>query len=250
MTKRLKAGLLFSLSFLFFIASSKAQKEQLDPDIFQGLISIVIEENDSLEFVPPDLEELVTDYYAEAIIPESVANDVLSYLTGIYSEHGYHDSGSWESGKNFGNGRSYVNNYVPYKGELPDYNQNDFIMPANGRLTSVYGYRPRFKRFHRGIDISLNSGDTVRCVLPGIVSKTGYEIGGYGKYVVVSHSGGIDTLYGHLYISSVVPGQKMMAGEAIGLGGTTGNATGPHLHFETRYRGVPIDPIPWFNIHP
>lgn len=127
-------------------------------------------------------------------------------------------------------------------------NSGDFIIPVEGHLTSCYGYRKKFKRFHKGIDVALHKGDTVRCALPGTVRKTGYEKKGYGRYVVVSHGGDVETLYGHLMVCMVNPGQKVEAGEALGLGGTTGNATGPHLHFETRYRGVAYDPVSWFNI--
>ena len=191
--------------------------------------------------VPFDLAEIVRDYYAEATVPASTANGVLDYLTSAYSEHGYYDKGSWTPKRG-------TVRYVPFTGTLPEYEAKDFRMPVDGHLTSSYGYRSKFRRFHRGIDISLNLGDTVACALPGVVTATGYETGGYGRYVVVSHAGGVETLYAHLIHSIVKPGQEIEAGDPIGLGGITGNATGPHLHFETRYRGVAIDPIPWFNL--
>lgn len=177
---------------------------------------------------------------------KTITTGVLSYLSGVYSDHGYSESGNW--GKSVKSpGRSYMN-YYTVREILPKYSPEDFIIPAEGCLTSGYGYRPRFGRFHHGIDVAINSGDTVICSLPGIVSKTGYDTGGYGRYALVSHDGGVETLYGHLQICLVSPGQKIKAGEAIGLGGSTGNATGPHLHFETRYRGVAIDPVSWFNL--
>lgn len=192
--------------------------------------------------IPEDLLELVCDYYSDGSVPLGNPSGVLSYLTGIYSEHGYHDSGNWAKKTH---DRTV---YIPYSGNLPEYTETDFQMPVEGRLTSIYGYRPKFGRFHRGVDLALNTGDTVKCALPGVVTRTGYETGGYGRYVVVVHSGGVETLYGHLSCSLVTPGQNMKAGDAIGLGGITGNATGPHLHFETRYRGVAIDPLSWFNL--
>lgn len=208
---------------------------QPQEDILLDLVDVVANPNDTVVVLPLDLAEIVSEYYAEAVVPESVATDVLNYLTGVYSHHGYHETGNW------GKQPSYIN-YKPYKGDLPSYELKDFKMPVEGRQTSSYGYRHSFRRFHHGIDIALNIGDTVRSSLPGIVTKTGYEYGGYGRYVVVTHDGGIETLYGHLAASLVAPGDKLDAGTPLGLGGITGNATGPHLHFETRYRGVPINP--------
>lgn len=130
---------------------------------------------------------------------------------------------------------------------IPDCDVTGFKVPVKGELTSYYGYRPKFKRFHKGIDVALGKGDTVKCALPGVVRKTGYEKKGYGRYVLVVHEGGLETLYGHLLMCMVNPGQKISAGDPLGLGGTTGNATGPHLHFETRYHGRPIDPLSWLN---
>lgn len=234
-----------SLTIILFILtlsfSSRAEETEIYYDVFINLVETV--ENDTVnDALPLYLEEIVNDYYAEATVPETVATDVLSYLTDIYSEHNYHASGSWVTAK------TSPRMFVPYKGELPDYELNDFQSPAEGHLTSAYGYRPRFHRFHRGVDIALELGDTVKCALPGVVTTIGYEKRGYGRYVVVTHSGGMETLYGHLQTSLVKPGQKVSAGEALGLGGTSGNATGPHLHFETRYRGVAIDPLSWFRI--
>ena len=218
--------------------------------LFNSLVSIVVD-NSSITLedtdtfaqeadLPSYLKDIVEEYYAEAVVDETVAEDVLSYLTEVYSEHGYHDTGSWAKPE-----RRF--SYKPYKGTLPEFNYEDFKMPASGVLTSSYGYRPRFGRFHRGIDMAVNIGDTVCCALPGVVVLTGYEAKGYGRYVVVSHSGGWETLYGHLSHTIVAPGDKMDIGSPIGLGGSSGNSTGPHLHFETRYRGVAVDPFTWFS---
>ena len=176
---------------------------------------------------------------------DSAVMDVLSFMTEAYSDHDYHDTGGWAKQA----GRSYIN-YKPFKGELPEFTMADFCQPVAGKLTSGYGYRARFGRFHYGVDVALNTGDTVRCVLPGVVTKTGYDTGGYGRFVIVVHSGEIETLYGHLGKDLVSPGQKVGSGEALGIGGSTGNSTGPHLHFETRYRGQPVDPLSWFSLSP
>ncbi|MCH5229060.1 MAG: M23 family metallopeptidase [Muribaculaceae bacterium] len=198
-----------------------------DLSLFTDLVNVVSSENklDKTDTLPEDNTEMV-----------------LNFLTSAYIDHGYHETGYWGS-----NLSKYT--YVPYKGKLPDYDPADFRMPVFGHLTSKYGYRSKFKRFHRGIDISLHSGDTVRCALPGVVTGRGYDTGGYGHYIVVAHSGGLETLYGHLSDGLVNPGKAVKAGEALGIGGSTGNSTGPHLHFELRYRGVAIDPASWFNLN-
>lgn len=247
---RLKKLILLSLIFtIISISAFSQQKAEISSfDTFSDLIDIVIstENPDSLEIEVPDyLSDLVCDYYDEDLISDSVPLDVLSFLESVYSEHGYNESGGWASPS-----APHYKRYVPYDGELPDYDFSDFKLPVVGRLTSKYGYRPRFQRYHRGIDIALNSGDTVVSALPGVVVKTGYEHKGYGSYVVVAHSGSVETVYAHLGVGLVAPGQKVMAGQPIGIGGSTGNSTGPHLHFETRYFGTPVDPFSWFNISP
>ncbi len=117
-----------------------------------------------------------------------------------------------------------------------------FYLPVPGRVTSHYGYRPRFRRMHRGIDIDLNTGDTVRAAFDGKVRIVSYEARGYGKYVVIRHDNGLETVYGHFSKHLVTRNQFVKAGEPIGLGGNTGRSFGAHLHFETRYLGVAINP--------
>ena len=122
-----------------------------------------------------------------------------------------------------------------------------YYIPVPGRLSSNYGYRPRFGRVHKGVDLHLNMNDTVRAAFDGKVRHTGYEPKGYGYYIIVRHPNGLETVYGHLNRQLVKPDQVVRAGEAIGLGGSTGRSTGPHLHFETRYMGYPINPCAIFD---
>lgn len=119
---------------------------------------------------------------------------------------------------------------------------SEFHNPVKGPVSSHYGYRPRFGRFHYGVDISLHVGDTVRAAFSGKVRLTRFEGKGYGYYVVVRHDNGMETVYGHLSRFLVKPNQLVKAGEPIALGGNTGRSTGPHLHLETRYLGIAIDP--------
>lgn len=118
----------------------------------------------------------------------------------------------------------------------------EYVHPFRGKVSSEFGWRPRFGRMHKGIDLSLHVGDTIVSAFSGVVRVARYNPGGYGNFVIVRHDNGLETVYGHLKRSIVKPGQKVKAGQIIGLGGNTGRSTGPHLHFETRYMGVPINP--------
>jgi murein DD-endopeptidase MepM/ murein hydrolase activator NlpD len=112
--------------------------------------------------------------------------------------------------------------------------------PCGGPINSDYGWR-RY-RMHKGVDIDLETGDEVYAAFDGVVRISKYNYGGFGHYVLIRHYNGIETLYGHLSKRMVEPNQTVLAGEVIGLGGSTGRSTGPHLHFETRYKGLPINP--------
>ncbi len=115
------------------------------------------------------------------------------------------------------------------------------------RVSSHYGYRPRFRRVHKGIDLACPMGDTVRAVFDGKVRLTKYERGGFGFYVIVRHENGLETVYGHLSKFLVQPNQYVKAGTPIALSGSTGRSTGPHLHLETRFMGYAINPEAIFD---
>lgn len=115
----------------------------------------------------------------------------------------------------------------------------DFCFPVRNSKTSNYGWR--WNRGHHGVDIRLNTGDPVHCAFSGVV-RVAARMGGYGNCVVVRHPNGLETLYGHLSKINVRPNQPVEAGEIIGLGGSTGNSTGPHLHFECRFLYQSFDP--------
>jgi murein DD-endopeptidase MepM/ murein hydrolase activator NlpD len=112
------------------------------------------------------------------------------------------------------------------------------IRPSN--ITSQFGMR--HYRWHYGTDLKLEIGDPVVAAFDGIVRIRMYDGGGYGNYLVLRHYNGVETLYGHLSKQEVEVGQLVRAGERIALGGNTGRSSGPHLHFEVRYEGNPIDP--------
>ncbi len=113
------------------------------------------------------------------------------------------------------------------------------------KINSEFGFR-RY-RWHHGTDLKLTTGDPVYNVFDGIVRMKSYDRNGYGYYVLVRHRNGLETLYGHLSKISVEIGQEVRAGEELGLGGSTGRSTGPHLHFEIRYQGLSINPTEIFD---
>ena len=124
-----------------------------------------------------------------------------------------------------------------------------FCMPTtHTKITDVFGYRPRRRRMHYGLDVKVFIGDTIRAAFDGkvrVVKNQGRR--GYGKYIVIRHDNGLETVYGHLSKQIVEINQLVKAGEPIALGGNTGRSTGSHLHFETRFLGIAINPIYMFD---
>jgi murein DD-endopeptidase MepM/ murein hydrolase activator NlpD len=124
--------------------------------------------------------------------------------------------------------------------ELVDFaHKRYYKMPMEKNpVTSSFGMRDRW---HYGTDLDLNKGDTVRAAFDGVVRISKWDGGGYGNYVVVRHYNGLETLYGHFHRTLVKPGDFVKAGQVLGLGGSTGRSTGPHLHYEVRYQGMPFN---------
>jgi murein DD-endopeptidase MepM/ murein hydrolase activator NlpD len=115
-----------------------------------------------------------------------------------------------------------------------------FIWPVHGVLTSGFGYR--WGRMHEGIDLAVSSGTPVVAAASGTVIVAGW-MGGYGNLVVVDHGGGVSTAYGHNTMVTVGVGQHVAQGQLISYSGSTGHSTGPHVHFEVRINGSPVDPM-------
>jgi murein DD-endopeptidase MepM/ murein hydrolase activator NlpD len=115
-----------------------------------------------------------------------------------------------------------------------------FIWPVNGVVVSGFGMR--WGRMHEGIDIAASSGTPIRAAAAGTVIHSGW-LGGYGNLVVVDHGNGLATAYAHASALLVGVGQQVTQGETVALVGSTGNSSGPHLHFEVRVNGVAVDPL-------
>lgn len=144
---------------------------------------------------------------------------------------------------------NWDNKYAHRATELPETYKIDlrrFTMPTTSRvITSNFG--SRWGRQHKGLDIKVYIGDTIRAAFSGKVRIVRYERGGYGKYIVIRHNNGLETIYGHLSKQLVEENQEVRSGEVIGLGGNTGRSTGSHLHFETRLCGVALNPALMFD---
>lgn len=116
-----------------------------------------------------------------------------------------------------------------------------FTIPVEGRVTSNFGRRGS-RRYHYGIDIKAQTGDTIYAAFDGKIRVKQYDRRGYGYFLVVRHLNGLETVYGHLSKFLVKENDFVMSGDPIGLAGNTGRSFGSHLHFETRFLGKPIDP--------
>ncbi len=121
-----------------------------------------------------------------------------------------------------------------------DESDDEFVMPVPGMLTSRYG--PRKGRNHNGVDLDLNTGDTVRACWSGKVRYAKFNNGGFGNLVVIRHHNGLESFYAHLSKLLVAPNQTVKAGDVIGLGGNTGRSFGSHLHFEIRFYDAALNP--------
>jgi murein DD-endopeptidase MepM/ murein hydrolase activator NlpD len=123
-----------------------------------------------------------------------------------------------------------------------------FIWPVNGSISSPFGPRVQpiigASTFHPGVDIAASQGTPIKAAGDGVVKMAGWN-GGYGNFTLIDHGGGLATGYGHQSRIAVSIGQHVSTGEVIGYVGSTGNSTGPHLHWEVRVNGNPVDPMGW-----
>ncbi len=111
------------------------------------------------------------------------------------------------------------------------------------RITSPYG-ASRGGRLHKGIDMAVPQGTPVMATASGQTAFSGWQ-GGYGNIIIICHGNGYETAYAHLQRRFMSNGERVRRGQTIGLVGATGNATGPHLHYEVRRQSVPVNPEPW-----
>lgn len=117
--------------------------------------------------------------------------------------------------------------------------------PYKGYMSSKYG--PRNGRSHQGVDLPLKTGDPVYAAFDGKVRYSAFSSSGYGNLVIIRHDNGLETYYAHLSERLVNANDRVVAGQQIGKGGSTGRSSGPHLHFEARYKGQSFDPERLFD---
>ena len=171
----------------------------------------------------------------DGIIAAMSITNTLNYLDNAYSESNLYNSADGYQASMMQGGGTYP---IPPGGA---------VLPISGRITSRFGFRPSFGRMHKGVDIALQVGDTVVAAIDGRVERVSVDPKGYGIFVCLRHSNGMETRYAHLSRALVTPGMTVYAGDPIALGGNTGNSTGPHLHFETRVNGTALDPTKMFD---
>ncbi|MCI7514170.1 MAG: M23 family metallopeptidase, partial [Bacteroidales bacterium] len=154
-------------------------------------------------------------------------------ITGVFDDH-------WNN--------SSTNPYGITQEELPDSwslwlvdSLDQYHCPFQGEVYYRGKYGIRRGRQHQGVDLPLKVGDPIYATFTGKVRVSKY-MGGYGNLVIIRHENGLETFYGHLSRRDVQEGDWVNAGDVIGLGGSTGRSTGPHLHYETRYNGFSFDP--------
>lgn len=112
-----------------------------------------------------------------------------------------------------------------------------FTLPVYGKLFRGFTYS------HKGLDIKLNKGDSIKAAFDGVVRYAKYNRGGFGNLVIIRHYNGLETYYGHLSKFLVKVNEVVKSGDQIALGGSSGRSRGPHLHFEVRYKDIPLDPL-------
>lgn len=216
----------------FFAVRAHAQSDTLGyggpdgPDIY-----------DELDTLPEDAT-LEIDRAAHAVGLEWDVNDSLSFIPG------YDMYCHWNTDVLFDRPRTALFDHDTLCLRLIDH-VCDQAMPCGGHVTSPYGWRRG--RMHYGVDLDLNTGDTVVCAFPGMVRISKYNKT-FGHVVVVRHHNGLETLYAHLSKRLVEPGQMVDAGDLLGHGGNTGRSYGSHLHFEVRFLDQPIDPTLLFDM--
>lgn len=172
------------------------------------------------------------------VSPANVSLSALDFLLDSYGSADYYETGNWLS--------AIISRSPMFSNEFPD-NLSISHRPVKGRVTSKIGYRSNYHRMHLGMDFSAEVGDTVVAVIDGVVKRIGYEKGGYGLFVCICNSCGVETRYAHLFKPLIKEGDSVQAGDPLALAGTTGRSTGPHLHFEIRYNGKIVDPALFFQ---
>lgn len=229
-----KAGALLSASLMFITLNAFSQLSPESPGntrselIYKQLHSSTLSEQSGLfaDGLKLKMDLSVLDEAEEdriAFDPEAIPAD------DVYE-------GMWSN--------RYVDIYGSSLKNAPDtfiVDLENFTMPVDGYMTSNFGRRGS-RRYHYGVDLKAQTGDTIYAAFDGKVRVKQYERKGYGYFLVIRHLNGLETVYGHLSKFLVNENDFVKSGQPIGLAGNTGRSFGSHLHFETRFLGKPINP--------
>jgi murein DD-endopeptidase MepM/ murein hydrolase activator NlpD len=226
------------------------QRDQLDSELAQ-LRGLQAQQERSMAELQVKIEETRTELYLLSRQSAQLAQQVTDWLQqqqdaiiAAAMQAVWTQVQLWSQSNNVGTIAASAGHSTRYR----------FIWPEpQARISQPFGpstfwFEPPYggyPHFHTGIDLVEPFGSPVYAADDGVVALVGSSSSGYGKYVVIAHSGGLDTLYGHLSTTVVKVGQTVAQGQPIGLEGSTGNSTGAHLHFELRINQKPVDPTPY-----
>jgi len=219
---------LFVACCLLFATKSKAQPSErfvVDTIMMEGTDSVVLFSDKTWE-------------YLDIFNFDGVMNPVLEEYLAADTNYNY--SMGWNNTVPFHNGNYTAGMYDTIWMCAVDSQNPNFCIPFDGPVISKFKYRGR--RFHKGIDIDLDIGDSVYAAFDGRVRYAQYNDNGFGNLVIIRHYNGLETYYAHFSKLLVMPNQLVKAGDLIGLGGSTGRSTGPHLHFEVRFYHNALNP--------
>ena len=253
-----QAALIDSLQSILYIADQSAGKTEAAEPVPAAVVDPEQAAADSvaalrLRLQPKEIESIFDTNGLTVIDTLSTENDAVQVI--LYSNNSWKYVLNREVAKDSTIFEKYwdTTTLFPYKDvdmsgmpksvviDLVD-SLTSYHCPYQGSVHPRGKYGPRRRRQHQGVDLPLKMGDPVYATFCGRVRISEYNKGGYGNLVIIRHDNGLETYYGHLSERMVEPDQWVEAGQIIGLGGSTGRSTGPHLHFETRYYGQSFDP--------
>lgn len=216
------------------IAMRNSLIENMSDEQLTRLIDMLFE----LDSIPFDLvSEITRVVKLRTPPPGNIANEEIIFSDSMPAKNYY---SKWDAIHITPIEDLLVKNDTSFTLELTSSTYGKYTHPFSGVITSWFGWRDSCN--HNGIDIDLNKGDPVVAAFEGKVRIAKRE-GGFGNVVIIRHYNGLETVYGHLSKIKVKEGQIVRSGQVIGLGGSTGHSTGSHLHFEIRFKGVPINPV-------
>ena len=227
-----------------------------DTDLLKKLAAEKAEMERQEAEINAQLEQLQADLEAQNAKKQELAGNIKAVdasLTDLEAEQQANEADQARLTKEYNAARAAAQAEMGKPSDNPDFVGGSYAWPVPGfyNISSPYGWRILYgqRDFHTGIDISGGGrviyGAAVTASLPGTVQTVVYGSRGYGYYVIVDHGGNNKTLYGHMSAIYVTPGQAVGQGDAVGAVGSTGNSTGPHLHFEIRQNGQQVDPAPF-----